>query len=374
VIGSRWDRSLPEADMFDPDSFIDRIYEAAIVPETWPELLDAISAPAQAVGGVLFTANLHYQGWTASPDFAPLFQDFLATGWGERNQRRQRGLERMLRGFFTDLDLFTQAEIDADPSYDYLRSKGCGLCAALAAPVPSGDVIAFGWERSLTIGPYEPETLDAFNRLAPHLQRAALIAGRLGLEKARVAAETMRAIGLPAAVLSHSSRLLVANDLFAPLIPAVVQDRAARVAFADPRADAQFEQIFERLRRGQLIADQAQSLPIAAQEDRPPMVAHVVPIRRRAEDVFSAASCMLAVTPLSSWASPPAALIQGLFDLTPSEARVAQAIAAGDQPADIARRQGVCVDTVRSHMKGVFAKTGTSRQAELALLLSGAVL
>ena len=360
--------------MFDPDRFVDRIYEAAIVPEMWPDLLEAISASTRSVGGVLFTANRHYQGWTASPAFAPLFQDFLANGWGERNQRRQRGVERRLRGFFTDLDLFTQAEIDADPSYEYLRSMGCGICAALAAPVPGGDVIAFGWERSLETGPYEAETLDAFNRIAAHLQRAALIAGRLGLEKARVAAETMRAIGLPAAVLSHSSKVLVANDLFAPLIPGVVQDRLARVAFADPRADAQFEHIFERLRRGHLVADQVQSLPIAAQEGHAPMVAHVVPVKRRATDVFSAASCMLVITDISAGASPQAALIQGLFDLTPSEARVAQAIAAGVQPADIARRQGVGIDTVRTHMKGVFAKTGTSRQAELALLLTGAVL
>lgn len=366
--------SIFEAEMFDPDSFIDRIHEAAIVPEAWPDVLEAISTPARSVGGVLFTANMHYQGWTASPAFAPLFQDFLTTGWSERNQRRQRGLDRMLRGFFTDLDLFSQQEIDADPSYDYLRGVGCGICAALAAPVPSGDVIAFSWERSVETGPYEAATLDAFNRIAAHLQRAALIAGRLGLEKARVAAETMRAIGLPAAVLGHSSKLLVANDLFSPLIPGVVQDRLARVAFADPRADAQFEQILARLRRGHLVADQVQSLPIAAQEGRSPMVAHVVPIKRRAADVFSAASCMLVITELAAWASPQAALIQGLFDLTPSEARVAQAIAAGAQPADIARQQGVGVDTVRTHMKGVFAKTGTSRQAELALLLRGAVL
>jgi len=363
-----------DAAMFDPDSFIDRIYEAAIVPESWPELLESISTPTGSVGGVLFTANLHYQGWTASPTFAPLFQEFLDTGWSERNQRRQRGLERMLRGFFTDLDLFTQEEIDVDPSYDYLRSVGCGRCAALAAPVPSGDVLAFSWERSHKAAPFEPETLDALNRIAPHLQRSALIAGRLGLEKARVAAETMRAIGLPAAVLSQNTRLLVANDLFTPFIPGVVQDRLARVAFADPRADAQFEQILARLRLGTLAAEQAQSLPIAAQEGRRPMVAHVVPIKRRAADVFAAASCMLVITELAAWATPQAALIQGLFDLTPSEARVAQAIAAGAQPADIARQQGVGVDTVRTHMKGVFAKTGTSRQAELALLLTGAVL
>ncbi|MBB4196336.1 hypothetical protein CCR94_20785 [Rhodoblastus sphagnicola] len=360
--------------MFDPDPFIDRIYEAAIVPEMWPDLLEAVSVQSKAVGGVLFTANCQYQGWTASPDFAPLFQDFLDKGWGERNQRRQRGLERNLRGFFTDGDLFTQAEIDADPSYDYLKSMGCGLCAALAAPLPSGDVIAFSWERSHEIGPYEQDTLDAFNRLSGHLQRAALIAGRLGLEKARAAAEAMRAIGLPAAVLSRANKLLLANDLLEPLIPDVFQDRLLRFAFTDLRADAQFARILAKMQSGECAADQIQSLPIAARENRPAMVAHVVPIRRKAEDVFSAANCLLVVTALSVAVSPEAGLIQGLLDLTPAEARVAQAIASGAQPAEIAVKLGVSVGTVRTHIKAIFAKTGTSRQVELALLLSGAVL
>ena len=83
---------------------------------------------------------------------------------------------------------------------------------------------------------------------------------------------------------------------------------------------------------------------------------------------------MLVITDLSAGTSPQAALIQGLFDLTPAEARVAQAIASSVQPVDISRQHGISVGTVRTHMKAVFAKTGTSRQAELALLLTGAVL
>jgi DNA-binding CsgD family transcriptional regulator len=68
------------------------------------------------------------------------------------------------------------------------------------------------------------------------------------------------------------------------------------------------------------------------------------------------------------------AACQGLLDLTATEARVAQAIASGAQPQEIALSLGVKIGTIRSHMKTIFAKTGTSRQAELALLLTGAVL
>lgn len=83
---------------------------------------------------------------------------------------------------------------------------------------------------------------------------------------------------------------------------------------------------------------------------------------------------MLVITPLSIRMSPEVGLIQGLLDLTPTEARVAQAIACGAQLHEIASNFGVKIGTIRTHTKAIFAKTGTSRQAELALLLSGAVL
>ncbi|WP_462119605.1 helix-turn-helix transcriptional regulator [Methylorubrum extorquens] len=63
--------------------------------------------------------------------------------------------------------------------------------------------------------------------------------------------------------------------------------------------------------------------------------------------------------------------MQGLFDLTPAEARVARDIARGLGVPEAAVQAGVTEGTIRSQLKAVFAKTGTSRQAELAALLNG---
>jgi DNA-binding CsgD family transcriptional regulator len=360
--------------MFDPDPFVDQIYEAALVPELWPEVLDSLCPPSRSIGGVLFAANANFEGWTASPGFADLFRNFVKEGWAARNPRPARGLQLGTRGFIHDFDLFTQEELDSDPTYAYLRRVGGGYFAGLAAPLSTGDMIAISWERSVDVGPFDSGTVASFNALAGHLQRAALIAGRIGLQKVRAAADAMGAIGLPAAVLNHANKLLIANDLFAPLTPAVIQDRGKRVAFADPRADAQFKTILDRLKLGRPSADQIQSLPVAASENRPPMVVHVVPIRRSAADLFSAANCMLVVTALTAGNAVDAALIQGLFDLTPAEARVAQAIGKGAQLTEIARAHSVSVETIRTQLRSIFAKTGVSRQTELALLLSGAAL
>lgn len=70
-----------------------------------------------------------------------------------------------------------------------------------------------------------------------------------------------------------------------------------------------------------------------------------------------------ALTPLG-----PAAL-QEMFDLTPTEARVARHLASGLRPDEIADTLRVAPTTIAFHLRNVFAKTGTHRQAELVTLL-----
>lgn len=66
----------------------------------------------------------------------------------------------------------------------------------------------------------------------------------------------------------------------------------------------------------------------------------------------------------------PAALT-AMFDLTPTEVRVARHLASGLRPDEIAQKLGVAATTIAFHLRNVFSKTGTHRQADLvALLLS----
>ena len=101
------------------------------------------------------------------------------------------------------------------------------------------------------------------------------------------------------------------------------------------------------------------------------MVAHVLPIRHRALDLFSGAAAMLVLTPVTAPAAPPVELMQSLFDLTAAEARVARLLASGDRLDDIAASGGVSRNTVRSQLRAVMEKTGSSRQQDVVALLSG---
>jgi DNA-binding CsgD family transcriptional regulator len=62
-------------------------------------------------------------------------------------------------------------------------------------------------------------------------------------------------------------------------------------------------------------------------------------------------------------------MLQQLFGLTSAEAGVAQALAHGEALEDIAAALEISVHTVKAHLKKLFLKTGTRRQAELVALL-----
>jgi DNA-binding CsgD family transcriptional regulator len=59
-----------------------------------------------------------------------------------------------------------------------------------------------------------------------------------------------------------------------------------------------------------------------------------------------------------------------LFGLTQAEIRFCERLFLGESVADAADRLGIAVETARSRLKTILQKTGTSRQSQLALLLS----
>lgn len=63
------------------------------------------------------------------------------------------------------------------------------------------------------------------------------------------------------------------------------------------------------------------------------------------------------------------ATLRERYGLTPAEARLAVEIAKGDGRAAAAARCGISVNTARSHMKSIFAKTDVHRQAALVRLI-----
>jgi DNA-binding CsgD family transcriptional regulator len=66
--------------------------------------------------------------------------------------------------------------------------------------------------------------------------------------------------------------------------------------------------------------------------------------------------------------------VRSLFDLTPTEARVARGLALGKTTEEIAAASGVALSTIHTQVRSVLEKTGCNRQVEVVSLLSGIML
>lgn len=355
------------------ERIVDRIYEAAVLTSEWTNVLDIFSDRITSIGGLLFTANQHRTSFVVSPRLQALNAKMIEAGWGERNTRVARVTERGLVGTtITDHDLFDEAELEHEPLYKHLRANGGGWCVGHMIDVPSGDKVVVTFERAWAHGPFGRGVVADLDRFRPHIARAAMLAGRIALDRARAGVEALGLIGLPAGVISLTNKLAVANKLLSDLVPSVVMDGRDRVRLANRRADSGLVAMLARLRDGQRLA-QPLSIPVPRDDDDP-IVLHLVPVCGSAQDVFSGAACLLAATAVGRTAAPSVDVIKGLFDLSGAEARVARFIVAGGTLGQLAGETGVSVGTLRLQLKAVFAKTGLHRQSDLVAALSGKTL
>ena len=185
------------------------------------------------------------------------------------------------------------------------------------------------------------------------------------MQQAQHAVEALRLVGLPAAAICNDGRVLAVNALFESAAHGVrVND--GRIVLSRPEVMQRYDQALLQQRAGP-ARRLSIFLPTTASE--PPAVLQLIPMDGL-DGAALAGGSLVVITSLSSRALPGGEMLQGLFDLTPAEARLAIGLAGGNKIGELARLFKVSHETIRSQIKQVFAKTRTRSQAELVGLLA----
>lgn len=106
---------------------------------------------------------------------------------------------------------------------------------------------------------------------------------------------------------------------------------------------------------------------LTTRASRRPLIMSTLPV-----PVLGAAEphTVLILIDLDQMPRPHTAALERIFGLTAAEARLAALLAGGFTVAEAAAAHRVSVATVRTQLAAIFAKTHTSRQAELVMLVS----
>jgi DNA-binding CsgD family transcriptional regulator/PAS domain-containing protein len=216
--------------------------------------------------------------------------------------------------------------------------------------------------------------------LLPHLARATALAARLQR------AELLRSSGERAWDLMATAMLLLGGDgriMFANRMAEEILGQSDGLAVRHGRlvatAGTAMARLAELLRRASTPGDgprTAGAMPVM-RSGRRPLQLWAMPLPRE-EARFpalepAATSCVLLIDPERELVSSTGSL-KALYGLTRAEAELVAGLLHGERLEDYADRVKISRNTARTHLRSVFGKTDTSRQAELMRLMAAAPL
>jgi DNA-binding CsgD family transcriptional regulator len=237
--------------------------------------------------------------------------------------------------------------------------------------------------RSESEGFFEAESVRRAVALAPHLVRAERIARRLRVEGGLTAALVATAEQSPHGVVVLDERGAVRFASERALGMLAQEDgialRGSRLAAAAPASRRALEEAVHAASTFPMsgVVPRATFVTITRRASLQPWQLLVCPVPARSRDELFVSSdrdaaVLVLISDPAAERRPNEEALRLLFGLTPALARLAASIAAGDTVSEYAERHRVTVGTARNQVKELFARTGARRQAELVrLLLSG---
>jgi DNA-binding CsgD family transcriptional regulator len=221
----------------------------------------------------------------------------------------------------------------------------------------------------------DPDTVGRLQRLVPHLLRVVQLNRQLvGLETRAVSAETaLNGLDTAMMIVNAASHVVYMNAAAERIIGAGDGPTVSRFtldAVAPSEGKLLRRLIISAL---QVPRDVAASpggvMRISRRSDLAPYEVLVAPISATTLGLgFNGPLAVVFVRDPEARTITPLDRLQRLYTLTGAEARLMQALLAGDTLDTIAERIGVSRETLRSQLKAVFLKTGTSSQIGLIRL------
>ena len=247
--------------------------------------------------------------------------------------------------------------------------------------VASGDdrIIYLVGLRVRSAGPFTSAIVGLHQSLSGHVRRAIGIESRLrrrAIER-DAAAGALDRMPFGVALIDGKGRVLVANRMVQQIFGQ--QDGLSqRRGMLTTSLSSETAELAERI-TGVISGDFP--VPRVVTVSRPsgqrPFGVLVLPLSNTAPDLerqLPVAAVFVAdadnAAPINEFS------LRTLYGFTPAEARLARLLAQGRRPEQAAAELGVSLNTVRTHLKRIFGKAGTDRQADLVrtILTSAAAI
>jgi DNA-binding CsgD family transcriptional regulator len=364
------------------DQVIGTFYEAATEPELWSAALIGAADLLGGVGGQFFLWNkLQRTAPVTVVGRLPAEGNALyARYYGAIDPRRQAAERLPVGTIMTCDEHFDDGRFRKSEFFnDFLVPFGVPYAAGGRVLETAELSAVITVIRNFHQGPFESREVAVLARLLPHVQRAARLHHRICQMKLRDMAFETAFDRLPfGVVIAHAAgRVLIANRAVEEMAAAsdgLILSGARLTADRTDDAAALARLIDEVLQSAARRGGQGSgSLRISRPSGRRPYAVLVAPLSERTTllaDSQAPAALILITDPERQPEVLGRRLVE-LFGLTAAEARLAAALAEGKRLDEIADERGVRMPTLRTQLRVVLDKTGTTRQVDLVRLIVG---
>jgi DNA-binding CsgD family transcriptional regulator/PAS domain-containing protein len=296
-------------------------------------------------------------------------ETYVRDGWIWREERYRAWPTILRRGVGTDLDFTSADAIAHDPYYqDFLGRHGLRWFAGVKV-AHGDDEWCLSIQRSIEQGPFSSAELRMLSVLPRHLSGAVALARVLGFARAEAAVEALEVSGTAVVLLDRSGEVLRVNKATERLFGPDLQVTRKRLVSKSHPATAKLDQAIRSLLWTE--ASSALKPPIALPCGRgQPLLAYPVRLAGVSRDALAPCQALVLIIDLNAHPRPPETSLRTLFGLTTAEATLAARLASGASIESIAKELDVAYETARNHLKSIFAKTNTHRQAEFISLVA----
>ena len=359
-------------------SIVDRFLEAALLPDLLPKALHGLSQACGAHGAAIHLSEGLLTLGTVGSEGIDELHDGFRRKWQapELNSHRARGLDLIFRGWkgvLTEQDCFTPEELRHDFFHqDFFMRTGFSSFAGVILAKEGVSKLSTSIIRRADQDPYSREEIEDINSLAGQLQNIGHLMVQLGLVASQRLADALALNGQPIALLGYDGTVMHASPSFEQTVRGVLAIKDRRMTSWHPDSNRMLGRaVGSATRRDTDLAEPCQPIVLPKRSSARPLIATIVPVVGNARDLFHMVAAVISVVDLDAEAPRPNIVaLQQAFGFSPAEAKLAADIALGKTLVECAAKSGVSKETLRSRLKSIFGKTATSRQSELALLLS----
>jgi DNA-binding CsgD family transcriptional regulator len=351
---------------------IDNVYEAALDEKHWQNLAQQIARTFQSSSTSLLTqVGSESKLLSVTENVAKAMGDYQDYYW-----QKDVWVERApplvgISQVGTSRDMISDSEFEETEFYrDWCRHLGVFYVMGGVFPTGPKQLGVLGIHRPREAGIYEDNDTALVSRFLPHLQRALRIRDQLAQAalQRRVSVDTLDRCDTAALLVAADGLIVYANCHAEALLAegSALCQRNGRLTGVRETENIRLSALI-REAAGMAGSRSVDGIMALRRVNQQSLSALVSPFRLNWAGHPAAGAIVFVRDPNRSMSA--IATLRALFRFTPTEARIAQALANGKTIAEIASAHRATLQTVRKQLKIIFAKTGTNRQAQCVAVI-----